>query len=100
MASSTTNPTEMVSAINEMLSRLKLKRYIAANEPSNASGTVTPGITVAQTLRRNSKITKITSTMVKPSVNWTSSTEARIVVVLSNSVVTVIAGGILAVRRG
>ena len=43
MASSTTKPTAMVSAISDRLSRLKLSRYIAADEPSSASGTVTLG---------------------------------------------------------
>src|SRR5258706_10058477 len=75
MASSTTKPTEMVSAISEILSRLKLRRYIDPNDPSSASGTVTPGITVAQTLRRNNRMTMITSTIVKPSVNSTRSEE-------------------------
>ncbi len=100
MASSTTKPTAMVSAINDRLSRLKLSRYIAANEPSSASGTVTPGMTVAQKLRRNSRMTSTTSTIVRPSVNSTSSSEARIVTVRSSSVVTSIAGGMFAVRRG
>ena len=84
MASSTTKPTAMVSAISERLSRLKLSRYIEANEPSSARGTVTPGMNVAQKLRRNSNITSTTSTMVRPSVNSTSATEARIVVVRSS----------------
>src|SRR5882762_8235714 len=48
MASSTTNPTAMVSPISEMLSRLKLSMNIAANEPSSASGTVMLGMKVAQ----------------------------------------------------
>src|SRR5215469_18387560 len=42
MASSTTKPTAMVSAINDMLSRLKLSMYMAAQEPMSASGTVSP----------------------------------------------------------
>src|SRR5580658_8377542 len=84
MASSTTNPTAMVSAINERLSMLKLSRYIDANEPSSASGTVTAGMNVAQKLRRNNNITSTTSTIVSISVNSTSSTEARMVVVRSS----------------
>src|SRR5437763_10047853 len=35
---STTNPTAMVSAISEILSRLKLSMYMLAKEPSKASG--------------------------------------------------------------
>jgi hypothetical protein len=39
------------------LSRLKLSRYIAPHDPSNASGTVTLGMKVAQKLRRNRRMT-------------------------------------------
>src|SRR2546423_1879048 len=35
MASSTTKPTAMVSAMREMLSRLKLSKYMTENGPSN-----------------------------------------------------------------
>ncbi len=59
----------MVSAISDKLSRLKLNMYIAAQEPSSASGTVMLGITVAQKLRRNSRTTITTSATVSPSVN-------------------------------
>ena len=52
------------------------------------------GMIVAQTLRRKTKITITTSTMVSSSVNWTSWTEARMVWVRSLSVKMWIAGGI------
>src|SRR5580704_3566313 len=39
IASSTTNPTETVSAINEMLSKLKCSSHIAAKVPANDKGT-------------------------------------------------------------
>ena len=55
---------------------------------------------VAQTLRRNSRITITTSAMVSASVNSTSRTEARMVVVRSRMVSTFIAGGMVAVSRG
>ena len=100
MASSTTKPTAMVSAISDRLSRLKLSRYIAAHEPSSASGTVMLGISVAQKLRRNSRMTITTRAMVSPSVNSTSATEARMVVVRSRMVLTSIAGGMRAVSCG
>src|SRR5580692_10679020 len=93
MASSTTKPTDMVSAISDRLSRLKLSRYIIANEPSSASGTVMPGMSVAQKLRRKSNMTSTTSTMVSIRVNSTSSTEARIVLVRSCRIETSMAGG-------
>src|ERR1700761_6423545 len=97
IASSTTKPTEIVRAINERLSRLKLSKYIDADEPRSASGTVTPGINVAQKFRRNSNITKTTRQMVKASVNSTSITDARIVLVRSSWTATSIVGGIFAV---
>src|SRR6516225_9554863 len=93
MASSTTKPTAMVSAISDKLSRLKLNMYIAAHEPSSASGTVMLGMTVAQKLRRNSRTTSTTRAMVSARVNWTSCTEARMVVVRSRMVSTLTAGG-------
>src|SRR5215510_8244208 len=93
IASSTTKPTAMVSAISDKLSRLKLNMYIAAHEPSSAGGTVMLGITVAQKLRRNSRTTSTTRAMVNASVNWTSCTEARMVVVRSRMVSTLMAGG-------
>src|SRR5271168_4185342 len=59
MASSTTKPVEMVSAISDRLLRLKPSRYIAANEPMIDTGTATLGIAVALTLRRKTKTTRI-----------------------------------------
>src|SRR5262249_1157429 len=100
MASSTTKPTAMVSAISGKLSRLKLKTYIAAHEPSSASGTGMLGITLAPKPRRNSRTTSTTRAMVSASVNWTSCTEARMVVVRSRMVSTLMAGGIRAVSCG
>ena len=72
MASSTTKPTAMVSAISERLSMLKCIKYIAPNEPEIASGTVMLGISVAQKLRKNSRITITTRQMVRNKVNSTS----------------------------
>ena len=43
MASSTTNPVEMVMAISERLSRLYPNRYITANVPISETGTATRG---------------------------------------------------------
>ena len=69
MASSTTKPTAMLSPIKDRLSRLNPATYMSAKVPTRASGTVTPGITVAQKLRRNTKITITTSAIVSISVN-------------------------------
>ena len=78
MASSTTNPTESVSAIIDMLSRLNPSKYITANVPTIDIGSAMLGITVAEILRRNRKITRITRQTVSSSVNFTSFTESRI----------------------
>src|SRR5260370_21641751 len=93
MASSTTKPTAMVKAIKDRLSRLKLSTNIIATVPSSASGTVTPGMIVAQTVRKNRKITSTTSTMVIISVISTSLTEALMVVVRLATVSTLMEGG-------
>ena len=55
--------------------------------PTIEMGTATLGMTVAARLRRNRNMTMTTSPTVSTSVNSTSSTEARIVVVRSVSVV-------------
>ena len=79
---------------------LKLNAYIAAKEPSNDSTMVTAGTSVAHRLRRNSRTTSTTSTTVRASVNSTSKTEARMVVVRSRTVSIRIAAGMLAVSLG
>jgi hypothetical protein len=79
MASSTTNPVEIVSAISERLSRLNPIRSITPNVPIIASGSATLGMTVAQNFRRKTKITITTRATVSTSVNCTSATEARMV---------------------
>ena len=78
MASSTTNPTASVSAINDKLSRLKASAYITANVPTSDIGNASDGITVAETLRRNRKITITTNAIVSISVTFTSCTDSRI----------------------
>ena len=76
IASSTTNPVEMVSAISDRLSRLYPSRYIAAKVPIRDSGTATLGIIVAYRFRRNRKMTMTTRKTVSSNSNSTSSTEA------------------------
>ena len=61
MASSTTKPVAMVSAIRERLSRLYPKRYMTAHVPMSDTGTATPGISVARPLRRKTNTTTMTS---------------------------------------
>ena len=60
---------------------------------TSASGTVMAGMTVAQTFRRNRKITMMTSAMVSSMVRSTSLTEARIVVVRSTILSTLMDAG-------
>jgi hypothetical protein len=78
IASSTTKPTQSVSAISEMLSRLKPKAYISAKVPTIDIGSARLGMTVAVTLRRKAKMTPTTRASASSSVNCTSRTESRI----------------------
>ena len=66
IASSTTSPTDSVSAISEMLSIEKPSRYITASVAISEIGTASAGISVAQTRRTKVKITRITSAIVAP----------------------------------
>ena len=65
-----------------------------------ASGTVTLGITVTITLRKNTKITATTRAIDNSKVNSTSLTEALMVCVRSISVLTVMLGGMPACSLG
>src|SRR5512143_1384862 len=64
-----------------------------ANAPTSEIGTAMLGITVAARLRRNRNITMTTRAMVSSREDWTSRTEARMVVVRSVSVVISIDDG-------
>ena len=88
IASSTTNPVAIVSDISERLSSEKPKRYMPASVPTRESGADRLGMRVAGRLRRKTKITSTTRTTARPSSNWTSLTEARIVPVWSERIVT------------
>ena len=77
MASSTTNPTESVRAISEMLSRLKPSTYMAAKVPTTDMGRARLGMIVAGILRRNRKMTMTTRHTVSTRVNFTSATDSR-----------------------
>jgi hypothetical protein len=52
MASSTTKPVAMVSAMSERLFKLKFARYMTAKVPISDSGTDRLGMMVAGTLRK------------------------------------------------
>ncbi len=62
IASSTTKPVAMVSAISVKLLIEKPARYITPNVPTSETGTATLGISVARPSRRNTNTTRITST--------------------------------------
>ena len=78
IASSTTKPTDRVSAISVILLTENPKPYMAANVPIMESGRARLGITVAERLRRKRKITRITRAIVSSRVNFTSETDALI----------------------
>ena len=63
MASSTTKPTDSVSASSVMLLIEKPNAYIAAQVPISEIGTASAGMMVAEAERRNRKITRMTSAM-------------------------------------
>ncbi len=69
MASSTTKPVEMVSAIRDRLSRLNPTSFMTPNVPITASGRATLGMTVAQNFRRKTNMTMTTRNTVRTSVN-------------------------------
>ena len=83
MASSITKPVPIVSAIRDRLSRLKPAAHITAKVATIDSGSATPAMIVARTVRRNSSTTRTTSAALSTSVNSTSAMEARIVSVES-----------------
>src|SRR6516165_11860324 len=94
IASSTTNPTEIVRPISDMLSRLKPQTYMTANVASSDSGTATLGITVAQIVRKKREMTTITRPIVNSMVNCTSLTAARVTSERSDTRSMLIDGGI------
>src|SRR6516165_2462332 len=78
IASSTTNPTDRVSAMRVRLLMEKLNAYIAAQVAMSEIGTASDGMMVADAERRNRKITVTTSTTAIASVICTSLIELRI----------------------
>ena len=60
IASSTTNPVAIVSAIRLKLFKLKLSKYITAHVPAKDNGTATAGISAVRQRFKKSATTKIT----------------------------------------
>jgi hypothetical protein len=93
IASSTTKPTDSVSASSVMLLMEKFSAYMIAQVPISETGTASAGMMVADADRRNRKITMITRPTAIASVTWTSSTDARIESERSFSTSRLIAAG-------
>ena len=100
IASSTTNPVATVRAIKVRLLIEKPAKYITPNVPTKDSGTTTAGISVAEALRRNKKITITTKAIDNNSSNCTSRTDARMVTVRSVSTCSVTPGGMASRNAG
>jgi len=100
MASSTTKPVPMVSAISDRLSSEKPAKYMTPKVAISDSGRATPAITVARMVRRNTSTTSTTSAIDRTSVNCTSWIEARMVSVRSVTTVSFAPAGRLRCRRG
>ena len=83
MASSTTKPVEIVSAISVKLFRLYPSRYMTANVPTIDSGTATLGMIVARKISQEKKDHHHHQADGELSSNSTSLTEARMVSVRS-----------------
>src|SRR5215471_8831653 len=94
MASSTTKPTDSVSASSVMLLIEKSNAYIIAHVPISEIGTASAGISVAAAERRNRKITRITRMMAIVRVSSTSVTDWRIEIERSLVTLILTEGGI------
>ena len=100
MASSTTKPVPMVSAISDRLSSEKPQNHITPKVATSDTGSATPAMMVARMVRRNSSTTSTTRATLSTSVNCTSRTEARMVPVRSCTTVSATSLGMARCRRG
>ena len=100
MASSTTKPVPMVSAISDRLSSEKPANHITPKVAISDSGSATPAMKVARNVRRKIKTTSTTRPTLSTSVNCTSWMEARMVSVRSLTMVSAAPAGIVRCRRG
>src|SRR6516164_4663872 len=96
IASSTTKPTDSVSASSVMLLMENPNTYIAAQVPIKDTGTASAGMMVAESDRRNRKITMMTRQIAIASVSCTSSTDARMEIERSIKTAMLIEGGTIA----
>ena len=100
IASSTTNPVAIASAISDRLSRLYPQRYMTPNVAISETGTETLGMNVAHPLRRKTNTTRMTSRIEMIMLDSALATEARIVMVRSMSIFRFTAGGSVARNMG
>ena len=96
IASSTTKPTDSVSASSVMLLIEKLNAYITAQVAISEIGTASAGMMVAETVRRNRKITSTTRPIAISSVSCTSCTDSRTEIERSIITCMLMAAGICA----
>ena len=100
IASSTTKPVPIVSAMSERLSSEKPHNHMTPNVAISEIGSATPAIMVARNERRKMSTTSTTSTTLRQSVNCTSRTEARMVPVRSCTMASLMPLGIERSMRG
>ena len=100
IASSTTKPVAIVSAISVRLLTEKPARYITPKVPTSDKGTTTLGMMVAGMLRRNRNVTITTRAMAKINSCCTSRTDDRMVSVRLLMTTTSIVEGRVAVSCG
>ncbi len=96
MASSTTKPVAIVSAISEKMSRLKPSRYITPKVPMIDTGTAMLGMIAARRSARKTVTMAMTSNTAITSVFSVSNSEARIVMLRSEARVMSISAGMAA----
>ena len=94
MASSTTKPVPIVSAMSDRLSNEKPQNHMMPNVATIDSGSATPAMMVARMVRRKMRTTVMTSATLSTKVNCTSRTEARMLAVASCTTVSVAPIGI------
>ena len=100
IASSTTKPVEMVSAISDRLSRLKPSRYIAANVPMIDTGTAMLGMSVARAVAQEHEDHQDDQHTEMTSVRSVSASEVRMVCERSIATVRSTSPGSEAAMRG
>src|SRR5208337_4991133 len=100
IASSTTNPVAIVSAISERLSRVYPNRYMAPNVAMIDTGTDMLGISVDQPLRRNRNTTRTTNEMETITLRCASLRESLVVMVRSLAILKRTVGGSRALNCG